>query len=136
MASVFTKILRGEIPGKIIAQDEKFFAILDIKPMNPGHILVVPKQETDYLFDLDDEQYLQLFVFCKKLAPALKKATGAKRIGLAVEGFGVPHVHVHLVPINTLNEMNPERARDASAEELEEMYAKIMAAVRESGQFV
>lgn len=133
MASVFTKILNGEIPGYIVAQDEHFFALLDIRPVNSGHTLVIPKQEVDVLYDLDDETYTGLFLFCKKIAPALKVATGARRIGMVVEGFGVPHVHVHLVPINAANELNPERARDASDAELAAMQERITAALTGNG---
>lgn len=134
MASIFTRILVGEIPGRIVAHNSEFFAILDIHPMSPGHTLVMPRKEVDYLFDLDDATYGGLMAFCKKLAPALQKSTGAKRIGVAVEGFGVPHVHVHLVPIHDLGDLK-RPSYEASEAELDEMEQKITAAVKESGQF-
>ncbi|MBP5573879.1 MAG: HIT family protein [Bacteroidales bacterium] len=99
MATIFTRIIQGEIPCYKIAEDDRFFAFLDINPLSEGHTLVVPKHETDYLFNLDDEELAQMMVFAKKVAAAIEKAIPCKRIGVAVIGLEVPHAHIHLVPI-------------------------------------
>lgn len=123
--SVFAKIIKGEIPVSKVYEDEQILAFLDIKPINPGHTLVVPKKEVDYFFDLPDDLYHTLMTVCKKIEPAVKKASGAKRVGIAVEGFAVAHAHVHLVPLNAGNELDPHRAKEASYEELDAMAKKI-----------
>lgn len=102
MASLFTKIIQGEIPCYKIAEDEKYFAFLDINPLARGHTLVIPKQEIDYLFDLDDELLAGMSLFAKKIARAIDKVIDCKRVGIAVLGLEVPHAHVHLIPINSL----------------------------------
>jgi len=106
MASIFSKIIAGEIPSYKIAEDENYFAFLDIHPLTIGHTLVVPKKEIDYLFDLDDESYIGLQLFAKRVAEQLKKAFPNKRIGVAVIGLEVPHAHIHLVPFTQVHEMN------------------------------
>jgi histidine triad (HIT) family protein len=106
MATIFTKIIRGEIPCYRIAEDEKYFAFLDINPLMAGHTLVVPKKETDYIFDLGDDELSGLMLFSKKIAMAIEKAIPCARIGVAVLGLEVPHVHIHLVPMNTMNDLN------------------------------
>lgn len=106
MATIFTRIVKGEIPSYKIAEDENYFAFLDINPLRAGHTLVVPKQETDYLFDLDDEQLAGLILFSKKVAAAIKKAVPCNRIGVAVLGLEVPHAHVHLVPMDSMEDVN------------------------------
>jgi histidine triad (HIT) family protein len=107
MASIFTKIIKGEIPSYKVAEDDQFYAFLDINPLSKGHTLVVPKKEVDYLFDLDEITYTGLFLFIRKVSEALKKSTGCKRVGIMVYGLDVPHAHVHLVPLKgTGNEMN------------------------------
>lgn len=106
MATLFTKIINGEIPCYKIAEDERYFAFLDINPLKAGHTLVVPKLETDYIFDLDDELLAGLIVFSKKVAVAVKKAFPCNRIGIAVLGLEIPHVHVHLVPMDTMEDVN------------------------------
>src|SRR5512137_1050725 len=106
MATIFTRIIRGEIPGYKIAENEKYFAFLDINPLMVGHTLVVPKKETDYIFDLKDEELSGLFLFAKKVALAVEKAIPCARIGVAVIGLEVPHAHIHLVPMNTMNDLN------------------------------
>jgi histidine triad (HIT) family protein len=106
MASIFTKIINREIPGHIILEDERFIAFLDITPLVMGHTLVVPKKEIDYIFDLDDDTLGAMNVFAKKVAHAVKKAIPCKRIGVAVIGLEVPHTHVHLIPMNTMNDIN------------------------------
>jgi len=101
MASIFTRIINGEIPCYKIAEDDRFFAFLDINPVSKGHCLVIPKQETDYLFDLDPELLGSLMQFAQKIAKALKQATDCKRIGITVMGLEVPHAHIHLIPMNS-----------------------------------
>ena len=99
MATIFSKIVKGEIPCYKIAEDEQFFAFLDINPVMKGHTLVIPKRETDYLFTLSDEEIAAMMVFAKKVAKAIEKAVPCKRIGVAVIGLEVPHAHIHLIPI-------------------------------------
>lgn len=106
MASIFSKIAAGEIPSYKVAEDEKHFAFLDINPMAPGHTLVIPKKETDYLFDLSAEEYGELMEFARKVALKLKKAVPCKRIGVAVLGMEVPHAHIHLVPLQSEADMD------------------------------
>jgi histidine triad (HIT) family protein len=106
MATIFTKIIRGEIPCYKIAENEKYFAFLDISPLMAGHTLVVPKAETDYIFDLGDDELSGLVLFSKKVAMAVEKAIPCARIGVAVLGLEVPHVHIHLVPMNTMADLN------------------------------
>lgn len=106
MASIFTKIINREIPGHIIAEDERFIAFLDVMPLVHGHTLVVPKKEVDYIFDHDDDTLRDLMVFAKRVAGAVRQAVPCKRIGVAVIGLEVPHTHVHLVPLNTMNDIN------------------------------
>lgn len=101
MASVFTKIVRGEIPSYKVAEDENYYAFLDIAPMAKGHTLVIPKRESDYIFALGEEEYSGLWSFAKRVASALQKAVPCKRIGVAVLGMEVPHVHIHLVPLQS-----------------------------------
>ena len=106
MASIFSRIVAGEIPCYKVAEDDNYFAFLDIAPVAPGHTLVIPKKEVDYIFDLTDEEYLGLMAFARKVAAALQKSMPCKRIGVAVMGMEVPHTHVHLVPINKESDMN------------------------------
>lgn len=125
MATIFSKIINGEIPCYKIAEDEKYFAFLDIRPLNPGHTLVVPKMETDYIFDLDDETLNGLILFSKKIAVAIKKAIPCERIGIAVIGLEVPHCHVHLSPINTVHDLDFRNAKSISKEEMQEIAENI-----------
>ncbi|MCX4265049.1 MAG: HIT family protein [Muribaculaceae bacterium] len=106
MPSIFSRIIAGEIPSYKVAEDEHFYAFLDINPMAEGHTLVVPKHEVDYIFDLSDEEYAGLHLFAKRVAAALEKAMPCKRIATAVLGMEVPHAHIHLVPINKEDDMN------------------------------
>lgn len=105
MASIFSKIAAGEIPCHKIAEDDRFFAFLDINPLVEGHTLVIPKQETDYIFDIDDDQLAALTVFAKNVARGIKKAIPCRKVGMAVYGLEVPHAHIHLVPINRESDM-------------------------------
>lgn len=126
MASVFTKIINREIPGQIVAEDDRFIAFLDINPLVTGHVLVVPKRETDYIFDLPDEELSGLHLFAKKVAKGIKAAVPCIRVGVAVIGLEVPHVHVHLVPLNSMNDINFSRPKlNPTKGELEETAAKI-----------
>ncbi len=106
MASIFTKIINGEIPCYKIAENEKFFAFLDVFPLVKGHILVIPKTEIDYIFDIQDNDLAEMIVFAKQVAKAQKLAIPCKRIGVAVIGLEVPHAHIHLVPMNTVGDIN------------------------------
>ena len=106
MPTIFTRIINGEIPCYKIAEDERYFAFLDINPLKKGHTLVVPKQETDYIFDLNDDQLAGLIVFAKKVAAAIKASIPCNRIGIAVLGLEVPHAHIHLVPMDSMEDVN------------------------------
>jgi histidine triad (HIT) family protein len=106
MASVFSKIINGEIPCYKIAENENYFAFLDISPLAKGHTLVVPKKETDYIFDIGDEEHKGLWDFAKKIAKAVGAAVPCKRVGVAVIGLEVPHAHIHLIPMNRVSDMN------------------------------
>lgn len=105
MSSIFTKIINGEIPAYKIAEDDKFLAFLDVNPNAKGHTLCIPKQEINKIFDLDQDLYLELMQFSRKIAIALEQAIDCKRVGMAVIGLEVPHVHVHLIPLNEMDEM-------------------------------
>lgn len=106
MASIFTKIINGEIPCYKVAESETCFAFLDINPLSKGHTLVVPKKEVNYIFDLDDELYTDLMLFAKEVGKAIEKVVPCERIGVTVIGLEVPHAHVHLIPINGISDMN------------------------------
>ncbi|MCU0454769.1 MAG: HIT family protein [Bacteroidales bacterium] len=106
MASIFTRIINGEIPCYKVAEDDLFFAFLDINPLREGHTLVVPKKEEDYIFDLDDDTIAGMMLFSKKVAVALKAAIPCARIGVAILGLEVPHAHIHLVPMNSMEDVN------------------------------
>jgi len=106
MASIFTKIINGEIPSYKIAESEHCYAFLDINPLAKGHALVVPKEEVDYIFDVEDELYVELMKFAKQVGKAIEKVVPCERIGVTVIGLEVPHAHVHLIPINGINDMN------------------------------
>ncbi len=111
MASIFTKIADGEIPSYKVAADDKHYAFLDINPVAPGHTLVIPRRETDYIFDLSDQEYAELQLFAKRVAEAMKKALPCKRIGVAVMGLEVPHAHIHLIPLNSEGDMDFRREK-------------------------
>ena len=106
MSSIFSKIVNREIPAYIVAENDKFLAFLDLFPLMEGHTLVIPKLEIDYFFDLDDNLFNELNIFSKKVAIGLKRAIPCKRIGMTVIGLEVPHAHIHLIPINSINDMN------------------------------
>lgn len=129
MASIFTKIVNGEIPCYKIAENDDFIAFLDINPNAKGHTLCVPKQEVDKLFDLDDDSYLKLMSFSKKIAQALEKTIICNRIGMAVVGLEVPHVHVHLIPINQMEEMTFHQKVKLTDAEFKEIAQKVREAL-------
>jgi len=106
MASIFTRIVQGEIPCHRIAENDDFLAFLDVMPLVEGHVLVIPKKETDYIFDLDEDHFTRLWAFAKSVVPAIEKAIPCRRIGIAVIGLEVPHAHIHLVPLNTVGDIN------------------------------
>lgn len=125
MASIFTKIILGEIPCFKIAEDEFFIAFLDVNPNSKGHTLCVPKKEINKLFDLDEETYMGLMVFSRKVAKALEKAVECKRVGVAVVGLEVPHVHVHLIPLNEMKEMTFQHKISMTSEEMESLAKRV-----------
>jgi histidine triad (HIT) family protein len=119
MASIFTRIVQGEIPCYKIAENEHYMAFLDVNPLVKGHTLVIPKQEQDYLFDLEDDSFVGLHLFAKEVAIQLKKHIACKRIGVAVIGLEVPHAHIHLIPLNEMEDINFNRKKlSLSPEEL------------------
>ncbi len=127
-ASIFTKIVNGEIPAYKIAEDDRYLAFLDVFPTTKGHTLVIPKQQVDYIFDLEDELYIGLMAFAKNVAAAVEKAVPCKRIGVAVVGLEVPHAHVHLIPLNNMQDMNFANKKQFTKEEFEDTLEKIKAA--------
>ncbi|MEE0912624.1 MAG: HIT family protein [Paludibacteraceae bacterium] len=127
MSTIFTKIIKGEIPCYKVAEDDNYFAFLDINPVQKGHVLVVPKIEEDYIFRLDDETLSGLTVFAKKVALAIEKAVSCTRVAVAVIGLEVPHVHIHLIPIHRESDLNFAQKKEVEAEEM----AKIAKAIAE-----
>ncbi len=126
--TIFSRIIAGEIPCYKVAEDDRFFAFLDINPMTEGHTLVIPKLEEDYLFDLDNALLADMMVFAKKVAVALKKASNCKRVGVAVLGMEVPHAHIHLVPLNKETDMNFSNPKlQLETQRMQEICAKIVA---------
>jgi len=127
MATIFTKIINGEIPAEKLVEDDRYLSFLDVRPIRPGHTLVVTKQETDYIFDLDDESLGGLLPFARQLAGPIQRATGCTRVGIMVAGLEVPHCHVHLVPMDRISDLDFGKAREAAAGELADMAEKIRA---------
>lgn len=126
MATIFTKIIQGEIPCYKIAEDDNFLAFLDINPLEKGHTLVIPKKEVDYIFDLDDQTYTGIYLFAKKVAKAIGRAVTCKRVAVAVLGLEVPHAHIHLIPMNDLGATNFTKPKlKLSGEEFESIAGKI-----------
>lgn len=126
MSSIFTKIITGEVPSHKVAEDENYFAFMEIKPLAPGHVLVIPKTEVDYIFDLDDKTLSGLSLFCKKVAVAIKKAVPCEKVAALVYGLEVRHAHVHLVPVQGIpGELNLSNAKKATDTELEFVAKKI-----------
>jgi histidine triad (HIT) family protein len=130
--SIFSKIIAGEIPAYKVAESIDFLAFLDINPLAEGHVLVIPKQEVDYIFDMDDELYVGLQLFAKIVAEGIKKAVPCIKVGVAVIGLEVPHAHIHLIPMNRVDDMNFARPKlKFTSEQLEMTAEKIRAALRE-----
>lgn len=127
MSSIFTKIVHGEIPCYKIAEDDKFLAFLDVNPNAKGHTLCIPKQEINKIFDIEDELYLGLMQFSKKIAVALEKAIPCKRVGMAVIGLEVPHAHVHLIPLNEMDEMRFQNKVSLTKDEFEGIVKAVQA---------
>ena len=132
MASIFTRIVNGEIPSLKVAEDDRFYAFLDINPVQPGHTLVIPKQEVDYIFDLDDATIADLMVFAKKVACAIKEAVPCKKVGVAVIGLEVPHAHIHLVPMQAEKDMDFAHHLHLPAVEMEAIAASISDAFKKA----
>ena len=130
MATIFSKIVSGEIPSYKIAEDENYYAFLDINPLAQGHTLVIPKMEVDYIFDADDELLAGMMVFAKRIAKAIDKVCDCKRVGVAVLGLEVPHAHIHLIPINNIKDIDFSQPKlKLSNIELNNMAEKIKAAL-------
>ena len=131
MSSIFSKIARGEIPSYKIAESDKFYAFLDINPLSVGHTLVIPKEETDYIFDLGEEDYSGLFLFANNVAKGIEKAIPCARIGVAVIGLEVPHAHIHLIPINDESDMDFRKPKlKLQKEEMEAIAARISSHIK------
>jgi histidine triad (HIT) family protein len=128
MSTIFAKIISGEIPCHKIAEDKDFLAFLDVSPVTRGHVLVIPKKETDYIFDIEDDELCALHVFAKRVAIALKKAVPCKKVGMAVVGLEVPHAHIHLIPMNHIGDLSftSERLK-LTPDEFKEIAASISA---------
>ena len=130
MATIFSKIIQKEIPAEIIAENDQFIAFLDIMPLVHGHTLIVPKQETDYIFDIENNQLSAMIVFAKSVAAAIRKSIPCKRIGMSVIGLEVPHAHIHLVPMHSADDLNFTRPKlKPTPAELADVAAKIRAAL-------
>jgi len=128
MASLFTKIINGDIPAHKIMEDDRYLAFLDIKPINPGHTLVIPKGEGDYVFDMPDHLLGGLMIFAKKAALKIQSQINCKRIGVVICGLEVPHTHIHLIPINSIDDINFANGKPATDEELSEVAGVIRSA--------
>jgi histidine triad (HIT) family protein len=125
MASIFSRIVSGEIPSHKIAENDEFLAFLDVFPIAKGHTLVIPKKEIDYIFDLDNDTYTRLFLFAKSIVPALEKTVPCLRVGLSVIGLEVPHVHIHLIPLNSMSDADFSKKIKITQEELADLASEI-----------
>lgn len=125
MASIFTKIVNGDIPSYKVAETEKFYAFLDIQPNTRGHTLCIPKQEVDRVWDLDEDTYMELMAFSRKIALAIEKTISCNRVGMALVGLEVPHVHVHLIPLNELKDIDFKQVTDLTEDQFKETAAAI-----------
>ena len=132
MSTIFSRIIRGEIPAQKLLEDDRYLAFLDTRPVAAGHTLVIPKQEHDYIFTLDEDTLAGLLPFAKRVVPALEQVTGCLRVGVMVAGLEVPHTHVHLIPMQAISDLNFARAQQATPEELAAMGDRIRAALPKS----
>ncbi len=131
MAGIFARIASGEIPSFKVAEDERFFAFLDINPLAKGHVLVIPKQEVDYIIDLDEGTFADLWLFAQKVAKGIQQVVPCLKIGIAVIGLEVPHAHIHLVPLNTMDDINFSRPKlTFPAEEMKQLASEIAAGIK------
>lgn len=133
MSTIFSKIIAGEIPCYKLAEDGQFLAFLDIRPVNPGHTLVIPKREVDYLFDLEDDLLGRILLFARPIARALAEVVPCKKVGLMVAGLEVPHAHVHLIPFSAIPELTFSRASAMAPDQLEEIAAAVRARLNGGG---
>lgn len=130
MSTVFSKIVSGEIPSFKVAESNDYLAFLDVSPLTRGHVLVIPKQETDYIFDINDEDYMGMWVFAKIVAQGIKRVFDCRKVGIAVVGLEVAHAHIHLIPINEISDMNFARPKlSLPAEEMTQIAEDIRAAI-------
>lgn len=130
MSTIFNKIISGEIPAYKVAESNDFLAFLDISPLTPGHVLVIPKKETDYIFDIEDDEYMGMWVFSKIVAQGIKKVFPCRKVGVAVVGLEVAHAHIHLVPLNEVSDMNFSKPKlSLSAEEMTKIADEIRDAI-------
>ena len=135
MSTIFSKIISGEIPAYKVAESNDYLAFLDISPLTAGHVLVIPKKETDYIFDIEDEEYMGMWVFAKIVSQGIKKVFPCKKVGVAVVGLEVRHAHIHLIPLNNVDDMNFAKAKlTPSSEELENISDSIRKAIAEITQ--
>lgn len=111
MSTIFSKIISGDIPAYKVAENDHFLAFLDISPLTPGHVLVIPKKETDYIFDIDDDEYSNMWLFAKHVAKGIKNVISCRKVGIAVIGLEVSHAHIHLIPLNQVSDMNFEKPK-------------------------
>ena len=137
MASIFTKIVHGEIPSWKVAEDENYYAFLDINPLAEGHTLVIPKKETDYIFDIEDEEFKGLWAFAKKVAHGIKSVIPCEKIGIAVIGLEVPHAHIHLVPLKSIYDIDFKKPKlKLSPEKFAELTSQISSAISFSQHYI
>ncbi len=131
MATIFSKIVFGQIPSWKIAEDQNFYAFLDINPISKGHTLVIPKKETDYIFDLESQDFSSLFAFAQKVAIAIKEVVPCKRVGIAVLGMEVPHAHIHLIPLNQESDLDFKKEKlKLSTSEMEQISKQISSKIK------
>jgi histidine triad (HIT) family protein len=127
---LFCKIVKGELPSYKIWENERFLAFLDINPVKPGHTILIPKKHIDYIFDLKEPLYLEMFKIAKKLSKVIQQAVGSKKIGLAVEGIFIHHAHIHLIPVSKGNDLNPTKAKKGNLKELLKIQEKIIIQIK------
>lgn len=133
MSTIFKKIISGEIPAYKVAENDDYLAFLDISPLTPGHVLVIPKKETDYIFDIEDEEYMNMWIFAKRVSKGIKNVFPCRKVGIAVVGLEVAHAHIHLIPLNKVSDMNFEKAKlSLPQEEMIKIAADIRNAIEEA----